>query len=260
MDKEPQRCWNTTDPIYNKYHDEEWGVPVHDDRLLFEFLVLEGFQAGLTWLLILQRRESFREAFDNFNAQKIANYTDADFERLMKTPNLVHNKLKIKATINNSRQFLLIQKQFGSFDTYIWRFVDDKPIVNGFERLEDLPAETEQSKAMSVDLKKRGFKFVGPTICYAFMQATGLVNDHLTSCFRYKQLSEKHIKNRQCSHQRLFRAHCGRALLRNSVNNKIHKPLKPCTFRLGNFMQTTGRRAKSNQNPLATTPFCPYSL
>jgi DNA-3-methyladenine glycosylase I len=191
MDKEPQRCWNTNNPLYNKYHDEEWGVPVHDDRLLFEFLVLEGFQAGLTWLLILQRRESFREAFDNFNAQKISNYGATDVERLMKTPNIIHNKLKINAAINNAKRFLSIQKEFGGFDTYIWRFVDNKTIVNGYERLEDLPAETMQSKALSVELKKRGFKFVGPTICYAFMQATGLVNDHLTSCFRFKQLSGK---------------------------------------------------------------------
>lgn len=186
--KEKTRCWNTTNPLYIKYHDEEWGVPVHDDKVLFEFLVLDGFQAGLTWLLILQRREQFRKSFDCFDPQKVAAYTDLDVERLMKTPNIIHNKLKIKATLKNARQFLIIQKEFGSFNDYIWNFVGGKTISNTFARLQDLPAETEESKAMSKDLKVRGFQFVGPTICYAFMQAAGLVNDHLTKCFRYKQI------------------------------------------------------------------------
>ena len=186
--KEKPRCWNTTNPLYIKYHDEEWGVPVHDDQVLFEFLVLDGFQAGLTWLLILQRREQFRKSFDCFDPQKVAAYTDLDIERLMKTPNIIHNKLKIKATLKNARQFLIVQKEFGSFNNYIWSFVGGKPVSNTFARLQDLPAETEESKAMSKDLKVRGFQFVGPTICYAFMQAAGLVNDHLTNCFRYKQI------------------------------------------------------------------------
>jgi DNA-3-methyladenine glycosylase I len=186
--KEKTRCWNTTDPLYIKYHDEEWGVPVHDDRVLFEFLVLDGFQAGLTWLLILKRREQFRKSLDCFDPQKVAAYTDLDVERLMITPNIIHNKLKIKATLKNARQFLIVQKEFGSFNDYLWSFVGGKPISNTFARLQDLPAETEESKAMSKDLKVRGFQFVGPTICYAFMQAAGLVNDHLTDCFRYKQI------------------------------------------------------------------------
>jgi DNA-3-methyladenine glycosylase I len=190
--KEKLRCWNTTNPLYIKYHDEEWGMPVHDDKVLFEFLVLDGFQAGLTWLLILQRREQFRKSFDCFDPQKVAAYTDLDVERLMKTPNIIHNKLKIKATLKNARNFLVIQEEFGSFNDYIWSFVGGKPVSNTFARLEDLPAETEESKAMSKDLKVRGFQFVGPTICYAFMQAAGLVNDHLTNCFRYKQI--EHMK------------------------------------------------------------------
>jgi DNA-3-methyladenine glycosylase I len=191
--KEKLRCWNTTNPLYIKYHDEEWGVPVHDDKVLFEFLVLDGFQAGLTWLLILQRREQFRKSFDGFDPQEVAAYTDLDVERLMKTPNIIHNKLKIKATLKNARQFLVIQEEFGSFNDYIWSFVGGKPVSNTFARLEDLPADTDESKAMSKDLKIRGFQFVGPTICYAFMQAAGLVNDHLTNCFRYKQI--EHMKN-----------------------------------------------------------------
>jgi DNA-3-methyladenine glycosylase I len=163
---------------------------VHDDRKLFEFLVLDGFQAGLTWLIILQRRDNFRAAFDGFNPEKIAKYTAADFERLMATPNIIRNQLKIKAAINNAEKFLSVQKEFGSFDAYIWSFVNGKTIHTSFKSPADLPAETEESRAMSRDLKNRGFKFVGPTICYAFMQAAGLVNDHLTFCFRYKQIKE----------------------------------------------------------------------
>ncbi|MGA2385215.1 MAG: DNA-3-methyladenine glycosylase I [Candidatus Bathyarchaeia archaeon] len=193
MDSTLRRCWDTTNPLYIKYHDEEWGIPLHDDRKLFEFLVLDSFQAGLTWLLILQRREHFRKAFDNFNPEKIAKYTAFDVERLMATPNIVRNQLKIKAAINNAEKFLQVQKEFGSFDTYIWRFVGGQTIHNGFKSFADVPAETEESRAMSQDLKKRGFKFVGPTICYAFMQAAGLVNDHLTFCFRYKQIKENSL-------------------------------------------------------------------
>jgi DNA-3-methyladenine glycosylase I len=190
MDSTLKRCWQTTNPLYLQYHDEEWGVPVHDDRKLFEFLVLDSFQAGLTWLLILQRRDSFRKAFDNFNPEKVAKYTSIDAERLMRTPNIIHNQLKIKAAINNAENFLSVQKEFGSFDAYVWRFVNGKTIHNSFESLADWPAETEESRTMSQDLRKRGFKFVGPTICYAFMQAAGLVNDHLLFCFRYKQIKE----------------------------------------------------------------------
>ena len=189
MNSELLRCWNTTEPLYVRYHDEEWGVPVHEENKFFEFLVLDAFQAGLTWWLILKRRDSLRKAFDGFDPQKVASYTASDVKRLMETPNIIHNERKIKAAVNNAAQFLLIQKEFGSFDVYIWRFVGGKTIVNNFARLEDLPAQTEVSKAMSKDLKHRGFQFVGPTICYAFMQAAGLVNDHLTGCFRHKQLS-----------------------------------------------------------------------
>ena len=190
MDSPLKRCWNTTDSLYVRYHDEEWGVPVHDDHTLFEFLVLDSFQAGLTWLLILQRRENFRAAFDGFDPEKVAKYTSADIQRLMAAPGVIHNQPKIEAAINNATHFLLVQKEFGSFDRYIWGFVNGKTIHNCFASLSEMPAETAESKAMSVDLKKRGFKFVGPTICYAFMQAAGLVNDHLTFCFRYRQLKE----------------------------------------------------------------------
>ncbi|MGO8807670.1 MAG: DNA-3-methyladenine glycosylase I [Candidatus Bathyarchaeia archaeon] len=193
MDSTLRRCWETTDPLYIKYHDEEWGFPVHNDNKLFEYLVLDGFQAGLTWLLILQRRDNFRRAFDNFDPQKIAKYTAANVERLMTTSNIVRNQLKIKAAINNAEKFLLLQKEFGSFDAYIWRFVGGKTIQNAFKSFAEVPAETDESRAMSQDLKKRGFKFVGPTICYAFMQAAGLVNDHLTFCFRYRQLKENKV-------------------------------------------------------------------
>ena len=190
MSSQPRRCWNTTNPLYVKYHDEEWGVPVHDDNKLFEFLVLDSFQAGLTWLLILQRRDYFRKAFDNFDPQKVADYAPAEVERLMQTPNIIHNRMKIEAAVNNAAKFLSVQKEFGSFDSYIWRFVDGRTIHNSFASLEDLPAETAESTAMSQDLKRRGFKFVGPTICYAFMQAAGLVNDHLVWCFRHNQIRE----------------------------------------------------------------------
>jgi DNA-3-methyladenine glycosylase I len=183
-----KRCWNVDKPLYIKYHDDEWGVPVHDDQKLFEFLVLDGFQAGLSWWLILERREMFRSAFDGFDPAKVAKYTDKDFERLMKAPGVVKNRAKICATITNAQQLLEVQKEFGSFDRFIWQFVNGKTIQNAFTDFSQVPAETEQSKAMSRELKRRGFKFVGPTICYAFMQAAGLVNDHLVDCFRYPQL------------------------------------------------------------------------
>lgn len=183
-----RRCWNTKKPIHVRYHDEEWGVPLHDDQRLFEFLVLGGFQAGLTWWLILERREAFRQAFDRFDIEKVAQYGSGRIEQLMKQPRIIRNKAKITAAINNASKVLAIQEDFGSFDAFIWSFVDKQPIQNFFSSLAELPAETEQSRAMSKELKMRGFQFVGPTICYAFMQATGMVNDHLVGCFRHKEL------------------------------------------------------------------------
>jgi DNA-3-methyladenine glycosylase I len=183
-----KRCWNTDNPLYVKYHDEEWGVPVHDDRTLFEFLTLEGFQAGLTWELILKRREALRKAFDNFNSEKIARYNDEDVKRLMANPNVIRNRAKILATINNALRLKEVQKEFGSFDAFVWKFVQDKTLNNAFTDFSNIPAETEESKTMSKEMKKRGFKFVGSTICYAFMQAVGLANDHLIDCFRYGEI------------------------------------------------------------------------
>jgi DNA-3-methyladenine glycosylase I len=190
MNKELKRCWNTDKPLYNKYHDKEWGVPVHNDKKLFEFLVLDGFQAGLSWWIILERRENFRKALDNFDPKKIAEYTAGDVDRIMNNPGVIKNKAKITSTINNAQQFLKIQKEFGSFDAFIWKFVQGKTINNHFKDFSEMPAETEESNAMSKELKKRGFKFVGPTICYAFMQAAGLVNDHLINCFRYGEIQK----------------------------------------------------------------------
>jgi DNA-3-methyladenine glycosylase I len=187
MEKKSPRCWNTDNPLYIKYHDAEWGVPVHDDRTLFEFLVLEGFQAGLTWELILRRREALRKAFENFDPKKIAKYTDKDIQSLTNNPNIIRNRAKISATVNNARRFAEIQQEFGSFDAFIWGFVQGKVINRSLKDFSNMPSESEESKAMSKELRKRGFKFVGPTICYAFMQAVGLVNDHLVHCFRYDQ-------------------------------------------------------------------------
>ena len=184
MEGTQKRCWNTTEPLYIKYHDEEWGVPVHDDRRHFEFLVLDGFQAGLSWWIILQRREKLRAAFDGFDPNKVAKYTQKDINRLLKADGMIKNKGKIAAAITNAQQFLKIQQEFASFDAFIWQFVSGKPKQNALTRLSEMPAETEESRAMSKALKARGFKFVGPTICYAYMQAAGLVNDHLTWCFR----------------------------------------------------------------------------
>ena len=173
-----------------KYHDEEWGVPLHNDNKLFEFLVLGGFQAGLTWWLILQRREILREAFDSFKAERIANYSEKDIERIMNTSGMIRNRQKISAAIVNAQQFIKLGKEFGSFDSFIWSFVGDKKINNTYFALSDLPSESPESIIMSRELKSRGFKFVGPIICYAFMQATGLVNDHLVSCYRHNQVKD----------------------------------------------------------------------
>ncbi len=184
-----ERCpWGTGDPLYLAYHDEEWGVPEHDDRKLFEMLILEGAQAGLNWAIILKRRESYRRAFDGFDPAVVARYDDAKIAALLADPGIIRNKLKVHAAVQNARAFLDVQREFDSFDAYIWGFVGGAPKHNGFTELSQIPAETPESRAMSKDLLKRGFKFVGPTICYAFMQACGLVNDHLVTCFRYNQV------------------------------------------------------------------------
>ena len=183
-----RRCqWATmgNSPLMVEYHDKEWGVPVHDDRTLFEFLVLEGAQAGLSWQTVLNKRENYRKAFHAFEPTKIARYTNKDVQRLLRDPGIIRNRLKIQATINNAKQILQMQKEFGSFDKPIWRFVGGKPIKHRFDSLNGIPATTVESDAMSKDLRKRGLRFVGPTICYAFMQAVGMVNDHTTKCFRY---------------------------------------------------------------------------
>lgn len=182
------RCWGTGDPLKMAYHDEEWGTPVHDDRVHFEFIVLEGFQAGISWNLVLKKRENFRKAFDNFDPTKIAKYSENDVERLMKDKSIIRNRLKIKSAINNAKKFLVIQEEFGSFDKYVWNFVRGEPIKNNLKSFDKMPAKTELSETLSKDLKKRGFKFVGPVICYSYMQAVGLVNDHLVHCFRYNEL------------------------------------------------------------------------
>ncbi len=183
------RCdWGTTSQLYIDYHDNEWGVPVHDDRKLFEFLTLEGAQAGLSWETVLKKRENYRKAFSNFDPAKISRYGDKKIEALLENKGIIRNRLKIASAINNAKKFLEVRKEFGTFDTYIWQFVDGRPITNRFKSIRELPATTKVSDAMSKDLKKRGFKFVGPTICYAHMQATGMVNDHVVGCFRYKEI------------------------------------------------------------------------
>ena len=180
------RCaWVGDDPLYLAYHDQEWGVPVHDDRVLFEFLILEGAQAGLSWITILKKRDNYRRAFDNFDARKIARYDDAKVRALLADPGIVRNRLKIAATIQNAKAFLAVQKEFGSFDAYVWQFVGGKPKQNRWKTIAAAPAKTPESDALSKDLLKRGFKFVGSTICYAFMQAVGMVNDHTVDCFSY---------------------------------------------------------------------------
>ena len=183
------RCsWSDKDPLYVKYHDTEWGIPVYDDDKIFEFLILETFQAGLSWITVLRKRENFRKAFDNFNYLKIAKYNENKFDELIMNAGIIRNKLKIRATISNANAFIEIQKEFGSFSKYIWGFVNHKPIINQWESLKDIPANTEISDKLSLDLKKRGFKFVGSTVIYAYMQATGMVNDHIVSCFRYENI------------------------------------------------------------------------
>jgi DNA-3-methyladenine glycosylase I len=184
-----KRCeWPAKDPLMIAYHDEEWGVPVHDDRVLYEFLILEGAQAGLSWSTILKRREAYRQAFAEFDVKKVAEFDDSDIERLRQDTGIIRNKLKIKSAINNAQRFISVQEEFGSFDQYQWGFVDHQPIHNHFKKLSDLPATTDIAERFSKDLKKRGFSFVGPTICYAHMQSVGMVNDHLTHCYRYQEI------------------------------------------------------------------------
>lgn len=189
MSKEIIRCsWVGVDPDYIGYHDKEWGVPSHDDRHLFEMLVLEGAQAGLSWSTILHKRTGYRQAFDNFTPEKVARYTDKKIAALLSDSGIVRNRAKINAAVTNAQAYLNVKAEFGSFDKYIWQFVGGKPITNKWKKMGTIPAETKESQAMSKDLKKRGFRFVGPTICYAFMQAVGMVNDHVTDCFRYEEV------------------------------------------------------------------------
>ncbi len=186
------RCgWAGTDPLYIAYHDEEWGVPVHDDRHLFEMLILEGAQAGLSWITILKKRENYRQAFDNFDAGKIAHYDAQKIEVLLTNPGIVRNRRKVESTVQNARAFLVVQEEFGSFDSYIWQLVGSQPKQNQWPSLAEVPAKTPESEAMSKALRKRGFNFVGPTICYSFMQATGMVLDHVLDCFRYDELHQQ---------------------------------------------------------------------
>jgi len=190
MDTKTRCDWaNPNSPIYIDYHDKEWGVPLHDDRLWFEFISLEGAQAGLSWITILKKRDNYREAFDHFNPEKVARYDDKKIAELLQNSGIVRNKLKINSTVTNAQAFLKIQEEFGSFDTYMWNFMpDNKPLVNSFKSLKELPAKTPLSDTICKDLKKRGFKFVGSTIVYAHMQATGMVNDHTIDCFRHKEV------------------------------------------------------------------------
>ena len=183
---DPTRCpWATNDPLYLAYHDEEWGVPVHDDRTLFEFLLLEGAQAGLSWITILRKRDAYRRAFANFDPAAVAAFDEERIAALLADPGIVRNRLKIRAAVDNARAFLALQGEWGSFDAYVWGFVGGQPIVNQWKSLREVPAETAESRALSADLKRRGFRFVGPTIIYAYMQAVGMVNDHLVTCFRH---------------------------------------------------------------------------
>jgi DNA-3-methyladenine glycosylase I len=185
------RCeWSQAGSFCSGYHDKEWGVPVHDDRKLFEFLILEGFQAGLSWETILKKRENFQKALDNFDARKIADYHQAKIQRLLSDKGIIRNRRKIAAAVQNAKAYLKTVQEFGSFDAYIWQFVGGKPKINSWKTLREIPAITPEANAMSKDLMKRGFKFVGPTICYAFMQAVGMVNDHTLSCFRHKEIAD----------------------------------------------------------------------
>ncbi len=184
-----KRCgWPGNNPLMVDYHDKEWGKPEHDDRKLFEYLILDCFQAGLSWEIIINKRENFRKAFDNFDPIKISKYNEKDFERLINNAGIIRNKLKINATITNAKKFLEVQKEYGSFDKYIWQFTNHKVIKNKFKNMKEVPVKTKESEDMSKDLIKRGFKFVGPTICYAFMQGVGIVNDHKIDCFRYGEV------------------------------------------------------------------------
>ncbi len=188
--KERTRCgWCGSDPLYQRYHDEEWGVPLHDDRALFELLCLEGAQAGLSWITVLKKRDNYRRLFDGFDAEKMARYTAARREKLLQDPGIIRNRLKVQAFVTNAQAFLRVQKEFGSFDRYIWQFTGGKSLVNKVSSLSEVPAKTAQSDAMSKDLLKRGFKFVGSTICYAFMQASGMVDDHVNDCWRKRKKS-----------------------------------------------------------------------
>ncbi len=190
MPKKLKRCnWPSADELMIKYHDEEWGVPLHDDDKLFEFIVLDGFQAGLSWKTILHKRENFRKAFDHFDAKKISNYNEDKIQELLANKGIIRNKLKINATITNANAYLKLKNEFGSFDKYIWQFTNHQTINNNLNSLNKMPVTSSESDAMSKDLKKRGFKFVGSTICYAFMQAAGMFNDHTTDCFRHQQLN-----------------------------------------------------------------------
>jgi DNA-3-methyladenine glycosylase I len=185
----PSRCpWPGSDPLYISYHDEEWGLPHHDDRHLFEMLVLEGAQAGLSWITILRKRQRYREVFDGFDARKVARYGERKVATLLADAGIVRNRLKVDSAIGNANAFLAVQREFGSFDAYLWEFVGGRPVVNAWKTMKEVPAKTAQSDALSKDLRNRGFRFVGSTICYAFMQATGMVNDHLTTCFRHREL------------------------------------------------------------------------
>ncbi len=193
-----KRCaWSGSDPLYVSYHDYEWGIPVHDDQHLFEMLILEGAQAGLSWLTILRKRENYRRAFDGFRVESVAGYTERDVKRLLADPGIVRNRLKIDSAIRNARAVLKIQQEYGSFDIFVWRYVDYTPIQNVWRSLAQIPARTEQSDMMSKDLRKWGFNFVGSTICYAFMQAVGMVNDHTMDCFRYKEIKTLGRQSRQ---------------------------------------------------------------
>ena len=188
-DKVLKRCeWAGTEPLYVAYHDEEWGVPAHDDRRLFEMLILEGAQAGLSWSTILNKRQNYRRVFENFEPEIVAGYDDAKVEVLLADPGIVRNRLKVESAVRNAQAFLDVQAEFGSFNVYIWKFVNGVPIVNAWKALDEIPAKTPESEAMSKDLKKRGFNFVGATICYAYMQSVGMVNDHVVDCFRYAEL------------------------------------------------------------------------
>ena len=189
MEKAKHRCgWEGTDPLYVAYHDTEWCVPLHDDLKLFEFIILEGMQAGLSWITILKKLENYRKAFDNFNPEKMARYTQKKLSSLMADKGIIRNRLKIEASVQNARAYLSVQEKYGSFDSYLWQFVDGSPLKNTWRRLEEIPAKTDVSTSMSKDMKEKGFKFVGPTICYAHMQAIGMVNDHLVTCFRYEEV------------------------------------------------------------------------